>query len=250
MRAKRQKSQAGLPSAIRLSHASGPVEVRLKPNARARRLILKLDSRTGEPVATCPPGLSMAKIGHFLQDHVDWLVEKRQARPPSIAFEDGAVIPVRDIPHRLEHTGLARGTVRLLETSDERVLMVSGNEDRMARRVTDWLVKLARADLSEAVDRHAAQIGIKPAALRIKDTSSRWGSCSSARVLSFSWRIIMAPPSVLDYLAAHEVAHLKEMNHSDRFWAEVEALCPDFEEGKRWLRLHGRKLHSYGVEED
>ena len=233
---------------VRLSHETGEIEVRLRHNARAKRLILRLDSKTGEPIATCPPGITKAKIRQFLQSHVDWLVEKQQARPTNVTFEHGAVIPVRDIPHMLEHLDQARGTVRLLELDEGPVLLVSGNESHMGRRVTDWLKKQARQDLEEAVRRHSANLGIRPSALKIKDTSSRWGSCSADRVLSFSWRIIMAPPFVLDYLAAHEVAHLKEMNHSDRFWAEVKALCPDFERGRKWLREHGRKLHSYGVE--
>ena len=242
------RSSGSLPQVIRLNHDSGPIDVKLKHNARARRLILRLDSRTGEPVATCPPGVSTLKIGQFLQAHVEWLVDKQQLRQPNVPFENGAIIPVRDIPHRLQHVGQRRGTVRLLEQQGEHILMVSGEEQHMRRRVTDWLKKEARTDLLEAVDRHAEAIGIKPSAVRIKDTTSRWGSCSSSRELAFSWRVIMAPPFVLDYLAAHEVAHLREMNHSQRFWDHVEDLCPDFEEGRAWLRQHGRQLHTYGIE--
>ena len=237
-----------MPEKVRLSHASGPLEVKLRHNARAKRLILRLDSKTGEPIATCPPGISQNKISQFLQANVDWLIEKQQQRHPNVAFEHGATIPVRGIMHRLEHVGRNRGTVRVLEQSDDWVLMVSGDEAHMARRVTDWLKKQAREDLTKAVDDHAGRIGIKPSAIRIKDTTSRWGSCSSNRVLSFSWRIIMAPPHVLDYLAAHEVAHLREMNHSDRFWAHVETLCPDYRIGQKWLKEEGRRLHAYGAD--
>ena len=235
-----------MPQSVRLMHDGGPIDVQLRHNPRARRLILRLDSKTGNPVATCPPGISKGKISQFLQAHVDWLVEKQQARQPNVTFEHGATIPVRDIPHKLEHLGQTRGTVRLLEYEGERILMVTGNEAHMARRVTDWLKKQARTDLSEAVERHSRVLGVRASSIKIKDTTSRWGSCSSSRTLSFSWRIIMAPSHVLDYLAAHEVAHLREMNHSDRFWAHVETLCPAFEEGKAWLREHGRKLHAYG----
>ena len=143
-----------------------------------------------------------------------------------------------------------RGTVRLLELEEGRILLVSGNESHMARRVTDWLKKQARKDLEEAVARHAAALDVKPASIRIKDTTSRWGSCSANRTLSFSWRVIMAPSFVLNYLAAHEVAHLREMNHSDRFWRHVESICPNYEDGQAWLRDQGRRLHSYGVEAD
>ncbi|WP_316861177.1 SprT family zinc-dependent metalloprotease [uncultured Cohaesibacter sp.] len=239
-----------LPETISLSHEGGSIIVRLRQNARAKRLILRLDSKSGEPVATCPPGLGEAKICQFLQRNVAWLVEKQQARKPNTPFEHGAIIPVRDVPHTLEHLDEARGTVRLLELADERILMVSGNESHMARRVTDWLKKQAKSDLDDAVARHAAALGVKPSAIRIKDTTSRWGSCSANRTLSFSWRIIMAPPFVLDYLAAHEVAHLREMNHSDRFWAHVASLCPNYKPAQKWLKDNGRLLHSYGGEGD
>jgi len=238
-----------LPPIIRLHHSSGPIDVRLRPNARAKRLILRLDTRTGEPVATCPAHISAEKVGQFLQGHVDWLVEKRNDRQPNMPFEHGAVVPVRAIPHTLEHEDEARGTVKLLQEDGEHILLVSGNESHMNRRVTDWLKKQARQDLTASVAIHAEKLGRRPSAIRIKDTTSRWGSCSADRVLSFSWRIIMAPPHVLDYLAAHEVAHLREMNHSDRFWGHVADLCPDFEVGRKWLRDHGRDLHRYGVED-
>lgn len=243
------KPPADFPKSVRLSHETGPIDVQLKFNARAKRLILRLDSKTGQPVATCPPGINRAKISHFLQKNVNWLVDRREARHPNVPFEHGEVIPVRDVPHILEHLGQTRGTVRLLEHEGKHILMVTGNEAHMARRVTDWLKKQARADLSAAVAKYAELLDVKPAAIKIKDTTSRWGSCSSNRILSFSWRIIMAPPHVLDYLAAHEVAHLREMNHSDRYWAHVASVCPHFEEGRAWLKEHGRRLHAYGVED-
>nr|WP_319515022.1 SprT family zinc-dependent metalloprotease [uncultured Cohaesibacter sp.] len=242
--------RARLPETVYLHHEGRKIEVRLKPNVRAKRLILRLDSKTGEPVATCPPGLGESKILHFLQKNVNWLVDRQQARAPNVPFEHGAVIPVRGLSHTLEHNDVARGTVRLLELEEGRILLVSGNESHMARRVTDWLKKQARKDLEEAVARHAAALDVKPASIRIKDTTSRWGSCSANRTLSFSWRVIMAPSFVLNYLAAHEVAHLREMNHSDRFWRHVESICPNYEDGQAWLRDQGRRLHSYGVEAD
>jgi predicted metal-dependent hydrolase len=239
-----------LPPTVTLHHAGQAIEVRLKPNARAKRLILRLDSKTGEPVATCPPGLGESKIQLFLQKNVTWLVDRQTKRAPNVPFEHGAVIPVRDVPHTLEHNDVARGTVRLLELDEGSILLVSGNESHMARRVTDWLRKQAKQDLEEAVARHAAALGVKPAVIRLKDTTSRWGSCSANRTLSFSWRVIMAPPFVLNYLAAHEVAHLREMNHSDRFWAHVARICPDYEAGQAWLKDNGRRLHAYGAEAD
>lgn len=237
-----------LPSSISLAHDTGNFEVRLKPNAKAKRLILRLDARTGQPVATIPPGLPLAKVEAFLQANVDWLSNRTNQRPAAVPFVAGAEIPVRDVAHTLVHVGQDRGTVRQLIEGEAHSLLISGDEAHMARRVTDWLKKQARADLQMAVEHHANALSVKPAAIRIKDTTSRWGSCSSNRILSFSWRIIFAPPSVLDYLAAHEVAHLREMNHSSRFWALVEETCPDFEEAKLWLKDQGRYLHRFGAE--
>ena len=92
-------------------------------------------------------------------------------------------------------------------------------------------------------------LGVKVKRLSIRDQSSRWGSCTSAGSLSFSWRLILAPPYVLDYLAAHEVAHLVEMNHSARFWRVVGRVCGHVERAKTWLDTHGNDLHRYGIED-
>ena len=121
-----------------------------------------------------------------------------------------------------------------------------GDPAHVARRVTDFLKREARRDLEAAVARHAEALGVRPRSITIRDTVSRWGSCSTTGALNFSWRIVLAPPDVLDYLAAHEVAHLKEMNHSERFWALVEQLMPGMEAQRDWLRMHGAGLHAVG----
>lgn len=236
-----------LPGQISLDHIDGPIVVRLKPNPRAKRLILRLDARSGEPVATVPNGINENKVRAFLQTNIGWLTKRQKERAPHIAFTDGNQIPVRGIPHRLVHVGQRRGTVRLLQQGETHSLLISGDSAHMERRVSDWLKKQARADLAAAVEHHSSRLDVTASAIRIKDTVSRWGSCSSARVLSFSWRIIMAPPFALDYLVAHEVAHLREMNHSPRFWAHVAQTCPDFENGRDWLRRYGKDLHCYGI---
>src|SRR6185436_13442685 len=109
----------------------------------------------------------------------------------------------------------------------------------VARRVREFLEREARRDLAEAVIRHTAALGVPARRLTVRDTTSRWGSCSAKGCLSFSWRLILAPPFVLDYLAAHEVAHLVELNHSPKFWRLVKRLYPDFARAKAWLDLHG-----------
>ena len=131
-------------------------------------------------------------------------------------------------------------------TDDDYVVeaLAPGAADHVGRRVVDFLRRMARRELDEAVARHAASLAVRPHSLRITDSRSRWGSCSHTRTLSFSWRIIMAPPAALDYLAAHEVAHLKEMNHSPAFWRLVAQLCPDMKAQRSWLRANTDRLHA------
>jgi predicted metal-dependent hydrolase len=126
------------------------------------------------------------------------------------------------------------------------VIYVSGQEAHAPRRLRDWLIERARETLVTRVAFHAERLGVKPRRVVVRDQSSRWGSCSSSRVLSFSWRLVLAPPSVLDYVAAHEVAHLKEMNHGPRFWQTVERTYPNMEEARLWLHRQGVVLHRYG----
>ena len=131
--------------------------------------------------------------------------------------------------------------------SGEKILCVAGGVEFTDRRVHDFLKREARKELHKAAQAYADALGVRVKRVSIRDQSSRWGSCTSAGSLSFSWRLILAPPFVLDYLAAHEGAHLEELNHSPRFWRLVKRLYPDFERAKAWLDAHGTELHRYGV---
>lgn len=211
---------------------------------RARRLTLRLmpQPKGGDSFKlSVPPGTPMREIDAFLARHAGWAAEQIAARPEPVPLAAGAVIPLRGAPTRIVHTG-RRGVTRL--HGDE--LHVGGEAEHVARCVADWLRREARRDLEAAVARHAATLGVSPRSITVRDTTSRWGSCSTTGALNFSWRIILAPPDVLDYLAAHEVAHLREMNHSARFWALVEGLVPEMERQRRWLREHGAGLHLVG----
>ena len=126
-------------------------------------------------------------------------------------------------------------------------ICVAGDAPHVSRRAGDFLKREAKRDLEAACRRYAEAAGVKIKRITVRDQSSRWGSCSTTGVLSFSWRLILAPPFVLDYLAAHEVAHLVEMNHSRRFWRLVERLCPGMQRAKAWLDAHGTDLHRYGT---
>ena len=167
--------------------------------------------------------------------------------PTATPFAAGAIIPRRGIGHRIVGTGQLRGRVEISIDDDGPLLLVPGDPQHQGRRLVDWLKSEAGDDLRRQSDRHAATLGVKVVALSLRDQSTRWGSCSTTGRLSYNWRLIMAPEFVLDYVAAHEVAHLKEMNHSMAFWRTVERALPDMARGRAWLKAHGRELMAYGT---
>ncbi len=223
------------------------VDVRVIENPRTTRLTLRLvpASKAGESLkVTVPPGTPEHEVDEFLQRNRNWAAARLSRLPDVQRIEEGAVIPVRGVPHRIVHSGQKRGVISIGMDEDGPVIRVHGNRDFVTRRVADWLKRQAKQDLTKAVNHYSEALGVKAKSITLRDTTSRWGSCSSTGALNFSWRIILAPPEVLNYLAAHEVAHLREMNHSDRFWKLVRDVCPDMETHKSWLRTHGAKLHA------
>ena len=234
-----------LPTLV-LSFDGTQVSVAVKRSMRARRYTLRLRAAERDAVLTVPKRGSLAEATRFAERHAAWLMARLSRLPPQIAFADGASVPVRGVPHLIEHRPGARGTA-WVETADcAPRLVVAGAAPHVGRRVRDHLVRLARADLTEASARHASAVGRRIAHITIRDARSRWGSCSASGRLSFSWRIVMAPPQVIDYLAAHEVAHLVHLDHSGKFWDLVATLCPGHAAARAWLKRHGAGLHRYG----
>ncbi len=166
--------------------------------------------------------------------------------PERVAFAAGAELPLRGVMHRVVHRSERSGVTLLGEDEGRPVLSVACETPHLPRRIRDFLEREVRRDLAQAVKIHADKLGQAPKRITVRDTRSRWGSCTARGELNFSWRLILAPPLVLDYLVAHEMAHLREMNHSARFWTLVASLCPNVEEAERWLKRHGASLHRYG----
>jgi predicted metal-dependent hydrolase len=220
--------------------------VRLRRHRQARRYTLRIDAPSREVVLTIPSRGSLREARDFAQKHAAWIAARLGRLPEPVRFTPGAVVPLRDVPHRIEHRLGARGTV-WVETgaTGERLLCVAGGAPHLDRRVTDFLKREARRDFEAASRRHAQQLDVAIKRVVVRDQSTRWGSCSTTGVLSFSWRVVMAPDYVLDYLAAHEVAHLVEMNHSRRYWRLVARLVPDFERARAWLHARGTDLHRF-----
>lgn len=235
------------PPALDIAFGGEVYLVRLRRHRQARRYTLRIQSATRQVLLTMPPRGSLKEARAFAERHGGWIAARLGRLPEPAPFVLGTVLPLRGVDHRIAHRPHARGSVWTEEEGGARLLCVAGAEAHMARRIRDFLKREAKRDLDAASRRMAAELGVKVRRVSIRDQASRWGSCSTTGVLSYSWRLIMAPPFVLEYLAAHEVAHLVEMNHSQRFWRVVARIFPDVARAKAWLDAHGSNLHRYGV---
>jgi predicted metal-dependent hydrolase len=226
-------------------------------NPRARRIIVRVDLTAGSVQVTSPSRRGMAKALAFAQEQRQWIAERLEHVPPPVPFKHGTRIPFRGREHLIRHVSRQRAEAegcgpvwrrRASETFGLPEICVTGDSRFVQRRITDWLKAQAREELNERALAYADYFNVRPARITLRDQTSRWGSCSASRALSFSWRLIMTPPHVLDYVAAHEVAHLRYMNHGPRFWALVEDALPNYESSKRWLEVNGPGLHRYGAD--
>lgn len=214
-----------------------PVEITLRRSPRARRFSLRVSRLDGRVTLSVPDRAREADAMRFVRDQEEWIRATLAALPRPVPIGPGSVVPVEG---RLLTVTVGEG--RLVRISGDS-LVVPGDAARVGVRVGAFLKVLARDRLTVATDRHAGAVGRPVTRISIRDTRSRWGSCTTDGALMYSWRLIMAPESVLDYVAAHEVAHLVEMNHSPAFWLVVAGLCPGWRVERAWLRRHGQALH-------
>jgi predicted metal-dependent hydrolase len=224
--------------------ANRELPLRIVENERARRLTLRIDAGGRGLRITVPPGLARGEVERFLDRHQGWLETKLAKLPDRPQVRPGIKLPLRGLAHLIVHEPGKRGTVTVGEEEGGPALIVHGERRHLPRRLGDFLKREARRDIEALVEKHTAAVGRKAKAIRFRDTSSRWGSCTADGTLSFSWRIMMAPPTVIDYLVAHEVAHLKEMNHGPKFWALCKELCPRTDEARAWLKRNGGALQA------
>lgn len=216
-----------------------PIEVALRRSRQAKRLSLRLSRLDGRVTLTMPRAVSIRDARAFVSEKEAWLRQHLAQQPATVPVTHGALVPVHGVPRQV-----VAGQGRSVELGPE-TLLVPGDPDRVAGRLRGWLKAQARDALAEASDRHAARLGVGYNRLTLRDTRSRWGSCTADGGLMYSWRLILAPPEVLDYVAAHEVAHLREMNHSPAFWDLVTRLYGDWRASRAWLRDEGTALHRY-----
>jgi predicted metal-dependent hydrolase len=216
--------------------------VKIRRSKLARRISLKINAVERSAILVLPERASQASGMAFLNQHLDWLREKLAALPEALPFIPGAEIPLLGQTHRLAPVPGARRGV----WAEDGLIHVSGPAEFFSRRVADFLKAEAKRRITALAHPMASSIGRECANIRVGDPKSRWGSCNRKGRLAFSWRLVLAPEPVLAYVVAHEVAHLREMNHSAKFWDWVRLLHPDLETERRWLKQNGAGLYRYG----
>jgi predicted metal-dependent hydrolase len=228
-----------------LKIAGRTVEVTLKSDPRAHRFIVKVDPTTGEVSVVSPSVRSFDRALDFARREKEWIAGRLANVPSQVRLVPGGTVMLKGIEHVIRAGEPGSRPVWIDRDALRPTIRVTGRDEHVERRVVDWLKREARKRIEDRVAEYAFALGVSPKHITIRDTSSRWGSCSSTRSLSFSWRLILAPAPVLDYVVAHEVAHLRELNHEPRFWRLVESLVPEAQKNQQWLADNGALLHRY-----
>lgn len=227
-----------------LSLMGGAVPVRVSTHPRARRMALRIDPQ-GEAVdLVLPPRSSLPRALAFFEDNRRWLERRLAALPPRTMFAEGALVPLLGKPHRIRHVSTSHGRGAVWVEPPE--ILVTGDRAHLARRVRDHLREQARRELLARARKLAETIDRKIVRVSVRDTRTRWGSCSATGNLCFSWRLLFAPEEVIEYVVAHEVAHLVHMNYGKRFWRLVERLAPGAERQRLWLNRNRAQLLRIG----
>ncbi len=218
-------------------------------NRRARRIILKVDGLERLIQVTCPGKSYQREALAFVKERKAWIADRLAEAPARRPFAPGEIIPVGGEPHLIAHAPGKRIGVRVQPATGRNpaVITVGGDANFVARKITDWLRQTAREKLTQETDKFCKVLNKRRRKVSVRDGRTRWGSCSSDGSLCYSWRLILAPPAVLSYVAAHEVSHLIHLDHSAKFWAVVDKICDNRKSAERWLTTKGPSLYGYGV---
>ena len=222
-----------------------PVIVNFRRNSRAKRIILRLTRDSSGVVVTLPRNVNATWALAFVEKSVPWISKHLKQKNPRTILGHGSTIPLRGISHEIRATTTRRGLITI--DSGAHQILVPGDPRHLSRRMLDWLKAQAKADLTEASARYARTMDVTFKRISIRDQKSRWGSCSASGDLSYNWRLILAPTHILDYVAAHEVAHRQHMNHGPKFWRLVLKHCPHAAAAKHWFKSNSAELHRFTV---
>ena len=214
----------------------------VRRNAHARRVVLRIDIEAGGIALTLPGRTALAEGLALAHERADWVIRCLDKLPARVPFADGATLPLLGLDTKIRHAPETRHGVIHMDGE----LIVSGAREHLARRTADWLKREAKREITLRAHPMAERIGRPIAALAVRDTRSRWGSCTPDGKLSFCWRLILTPEWVLDYVVAHEVAHLAHLNHGAKFWATVKSLGVNPEQARAWLDVHAERLQRIG----
>lgn len=214
-----------------------PLSLHVRRSSRARRMSLSVSRLDGRVTLTLPTRAALRSAMAFVSERRPWLEQALSGLQAAHSVGPGTLLPIEGVAH-----AVTPAPVRGARIEGGALLVPAARPGAGALAL---LRLLARQRLAERVATHAEALGRRAGTLTLRDTRSRWGSCTARGDLMFNWRLIMAPPAVLDYVAAHEVAHLAQMNHSSAFWAEVAQLFPAHVEARRWLKSQGATLHRY-----
>lgn len=217
------------------------INIKIIKSPRAKKLTLRIDTQERLPVLTVPKRCSVKRASEFVRQNMGWIEENLDKIPESRRFENGETISLFGKKYTICHIPKLRKGVFI----EGETLYVSGAKEFMHRRICDFIKKMAQQELYELSRQKAEEIGCRVKRVLIKDTKSRWGSCSSISNINYNWRIALAPTFVIKYLVAHEVSHLRHQDHSRDFWNCVCSLYTRSAEGRRWLKNHGRELYLY-----
>ena len=220
--------------------------VKIRTSKRAKRVALRLDSKERIIELVVPARMSLKRAQDFARQNEIWIQETLATLPPALPYEDGRIIPVLGKERQLDiYIDPERKTTSI--TMNESYINIKTNKNEPKARIERYLKTLAKEELTKLSQDKAEIIHKSIASVTIRDTKSRWGSCSQDGCLSYSWRLIFAPLCAFDYVVAHEVAHLVHLNHSKAFWTLCRDLSLDFVEGQYWMRNHGHELMRYGA---
>ena len=229
-----------LPEVALIKTPDGPIEIQVRGSPRARRASLRVDPREAGVVLVVPAKMPFAQALRFAESQAIWIAARQRLTHRRIPMIEGAVVPILGAPHRILQVAAGRPV-----SHEDGEIRVTGSPEHTARRVRDYLRRLALVEIAPRAERFAEQVDRSIAKISIRDPKTRWASCSSTGDLSFSWRLILAPEPILTYVVAHEIAHRVEMNHSPRFWRVVADLGVDAKASRAWLKAEGPRLLRY-----
>lgn len=222
------------------------IVVLVEQNPRARRVRLKVGRSLRQAVLVLPRSVSLKRGLQFAQSKAGWIVEQLSVLPEKRVFQDGMSLSFLGHESVIHHSPTAKRGVWF----DQNVIWVSGQQEHLARRVRDFIKKEFAVYALRKSRETAEKINARVQRVTVRDTTSRWGSCSRTGHISLSWRLALAPVFVADYVIAHEVAHLSQMNHSPAFWRVVADLVPDYKQAERWLKKNAAYLYSFSTDGD